>query len=196
MLSQENNNKRSTWSGRTYVYDPLSILFHWVIGALLIRQIFFPPEIEGMPFDQRPPMVTFHTGMGLIILALVVLRIVWFLRRGSAPMVENTPLWQYRVAISVHRAFYVLMFLTPLLGFLSTFSAPYEIAPFNLFYLNSEAHAPTFLFELPSFIHKQGSRIMIGLLVIHSLAALYHQFHVKDNLLRRMIPALPPQEDD
>lgn len=184
------NGGGSSATSRDYVYDPLSIFFHWVIGLLVIYQIFFPPEIEEVPIDERAPLVTTHTGLGLIILTLIILRILWYWARPAAPAVDSGPDWQNRVAKLVHNAFYVLVFLTPLLGFLSTLSAPYEIAVFDLYMLNPVAEAENWKFELPSFIHKQFSRGMIGLLVVHALAALYHHFIVKDGVLRRMLPFL------
>lgn len=186
------DNSGSTAGPRDYVYDPLSIFFHWVIGLLVIYQMFFPPEIEEVPIELRAPLVPTHTGLGLIILALIVLRILWYWARPAAPAVESGPEWQNRAAKFVHNAFYVLVFLTPLLGFLSTLSAPYEIAVFDLFMLNPVGEEETWKFALPSNAHKQFSRIMIGLLVVHALAALYHHFIVKDGVLRRMLPFLSP----
>ena len=175
----------------TFAYDPLSIFLHWSVGLLIVYQMFFPPEIEGLGIEVRAPLVTTHTGLGLIILVLVALRVAWRLVRGPAPEVPQTPEWQNRAARFVHNAFYVLIVLTPLLGFLSTFSAPYEIAPFDMFVLNAGESEETWAFAVPSNIHKQCSRIMIGLFAVHVLAALYHYFVVKDGVLQRMLPFLP-----
>ena len=59
-----------------------------------------------------------------------------------------------------------------------------------MFMLNPVPQEETWQFAVPSNAHKQMSRVMIGLSMVHGLAALYHHFVLKDGLLRRMLPFL------
>ena len=45
---------------------------------------------------------------------------------------------------------------------------------------------PDFWDYAPRLPHAIGAKVMVGLIVLHALAALYHQFITKDGLLRRM----------
>ena len=45
---------------------------------------------------------------------------------------------------------------------------------------------PNFWDYAPRTPHGLGAKFMIGLLVLHAGAALYHQFFIKDGLLKRM----------
>ncbi len=140
-----------------------------------------------------------HHSTGFVILFLAVTRISWRL----ATIVPDSPVpvaaFQKTVAKAVHIFFYVLMVLFPLSGWAasSLIGNPMFPVPINFFGLEMpevpyvRSLPPPFnTFALYRQIHELCWWIGGGLLSLHILAALYHQFFLKDNLLVRMLPFL------
>ena len=159
----------STKSG----YSLLQISLHWLIVALVILQLFFGESMthavdavaEGTTasaFDTQ--FASLHYWFGITILALVGVRLVVRLGRGVPPAAVSTPRWSDLAARIAHGLFYFLLVPVPVTGLLGY----YVEGPFG-------------------DIHAWAKPVFIGLIAIHGMAALYHQFWVKDGILTRML---------
>jgi cytochrome b561 len=92
---------------------------------------------------------------------------------------------------AVHVLLYMLMILVPLIGFPTLFYrgrgldfGVMHIAPFL-------ARTPE-IFRPLTELHEYAAFALVGLAAGHILAALYHQFVLKDRLMARMAPARSP----
>ena len=97
-----------------------------------------------------------------------------------------------RIARATHVLFYVLLLVLPLTGWWMSSAVPTERHPFGFGF-----------FDVPflpvprgwasagpaHFVHVNLSFLMIGLAVLHILAALKHHFFDKDDVLARMLPS-------
>lgn len=172
-------------------YSRVMQAIHWATAILvLVAFIFGPGGSEqrvyspARDFDRQ-----LHETLGLCVLALVAMRVVWltFDARPSPP----GPRWMTIAATVTHAALYVLLFAIPLTAISGAWL---------------EGHPVTLLagVEVPPALplaHDLGATIanihtwlgdtILWVAGLHALAALYHQFVVRDNVLASMLPWLP-----
>ncbi len=167
-------------------YPRLLRLVHWAMGLLLVLIIgigllmnrMTPGQIMNQLFD-------LHRSLGLIALALILLR-AWLRWNGPLPPpAPGMPTVQRIVVKLVHIGFYGILLGLPILGWLgsSAFGAP--VIFFGLTLPALIAPNPALAAQL-FLLHEIFAYTLIGLIVLHVLGVLYHQFVLKDGLLHRM----------
>lgn len=169
-------------------YSNVAIILHWITALLLIYMLFWGEDLiktHGAPTAPNPML---HASLGLSILILSVARLVWRFM-NPPPADVPMPAWQATASHIIHWGFYALLILIPLSGMASldhsiTGKHP-EFASLTYFGLFPIPH-----FTLGWFgsAHDLLTKLAIGLLILHVLGALKHQFIDKDNLLKRMAP--------
>ena len=87
----------------------------------------------------------------------------------------------------MHVALYTLMVGMPLAGWL-LLSAEGKPIPFFGLHLSALIGKSKYLADLIEEIHETGGTMGYFLIGLHTAAALYHHYFVRDNTLRRMLP--------
>jgi cytochrome b561 len=162
---------------------------HWLIVALLIVQFIVAWT---MPHIGRNTPVTtlisLHFTVGIVILAVAILRLVWRVIQGEPAPLDGVPPWQTQSARVIHWLLYLLLLVVPVLGWIN---ASWRGMPLVLFGL-----------ELPKLIGTRApgwrwtgdvhnllaNYMMLTLVGLHILAGLYHYFIRRDHVLQRMLP--------
>jgi cytochrome b561 len=129
-----------------------------------------------------------HKSIGLVVLALVVVRMAVRVARGVPPPEPGVPAWQRRAARASHYGLYGLLVLVPLAGWSATSSC---CGPVNLFWSvpmtlpvpGEEAFAKAVF-----WIHYALAFTLLGLVVVHVAGALQHHLVRRDDTLNRMLP--------
>lgn len=178
-----------SWRNNINRYGSLSIGLHWLMFLLLIA-VYVSIELhEIYPKGSalREALKTWHFMLGLSVFALVWLRLLG-LMMGSLPRIDpDPPKWQKLSAKAVHLALYAFMIGMPLLGWLMLSAEGESIPLFGL-------HLPTLigpdsgLAESIEEIHEAGGTAGYFLVGLHTIAALFHHYIVRDNTLVRMLP--------
>jgi cytochrome b561 len=151
-------------------YSGLQIALHWIIAILIPLAWLSSGGAEeawdAMEEGAAAPGFVPHVAFGLAILALVLVRLIVRLRRGvpEAPGVPGS--LEVKAADWGHRLIYLLMIMVPL-GGISIWFGGMD---------NGDVHG---LF----------ANLLMLVVLGHALVALYHQYVVKDGLLRRMMKA-------
>jgi cytochrome b561 len=152
-------------------YSGLQIGLHWLIAVLILGNYFFSDGIEGA-FDAMmehgtaadlKPMLHVYTGVAVLV--LVAIRFILRMSRG-APAAPSEGLLD-KAGTAAHWLLYALMFAAPLLGAISWYGKVDATANLHVLAVNA----------------------MMILVLVHSAAALFHQYVLKDGLLRRMMKA-------
>lgn len=150
-------------------YSRAQIVLHWSIAALVMWQLFFsehPPRSLYGATSQDLWTRTFelsHVWIGLLVLALVVVRVVLRLVHG-APPADKSNRMAAMAAKGAHLLFYVLLFLMPITGVMSWY------------------------FGWPvGGLHEAGQPVFVALIALHVAAAGWHQFIKRDGLTKRML---------
>jgi len=163
-------------------YGKLPIAIHW-LTALLIVMLFGTGLAASSQTDSAATLalVRFHVPLGIAVLALTLLRIVWwwFIDRRPEPA-PGQPRLQELAARVVHLGLYVVLMVLASSGIATLVlsgAMPAIIAGTTL---------PEFDSLLPRLVHSVVSKLMLALLALHIGAALWHQFIRRDRLLARM----------
>jgi cytochrome b561 len=150
-------------------YSRLQIALHWFVAVLiLVAWLTGEGAEEAMDLVEEGGTVAFvpHVAIGLAILTLVAIRLLVRLGRG-APAAPGVPgSLAVKAAEWGHRALYLLMIAVPL-GGISTWFLGLDVGE----------------------IHGLAANVLMIAALGHAAMALYHQYIVKDGLLRRMMRA-------
>jgi cytochrome b561 len=171
-------------------YSRVAIVLHWMIAVLVLSTIplgLFGASSESLAAQSA---TNIHKSVGIMILVLTLFRVSWRLSHKPPALPESMSPTLRRIAKTTHVLFYFLLLILPLSGWWMSSAVP-------------ERHAFGFgLFDVPflpvprgwasagpaHFVHTILAFVMIGLAVLHILAAMKHHFINKDDILTRMLP--------
>ena len=172
-------------------YSRTAILLHWLIAGFVLSTIpigWYGATFEG---DTAQSATNIHKSIGIVILALTLVRVVWRLSHKPAPLPDSMKPMLRRVARATHGLFYFLLLILPLSGWWMSSAVPVDRHPFGFGLFNvpflpvprgwgsaGPAH----------FVHTNLAWLMIALVMLHIAAALKHHFIDKDDILARMLP--------
>ncbi len=174
------------------VYAPIQRVLHWIVAIMVAIMATvgytMANRAEANIWDATTNMMySNHKLAGFILLWIVVVRIVVRLIKGRpAPVATLTPM-QRMASESVHGLIYVLLILTPMLGWIgvSAFGARGVPGGFSL----PEIVAVNKDFsKLVLEWHGWAATALVILALAHLGAALYHRIVLKDGVFRRMWP--------
>ena len=61
-------------------YDGIAKTLHWAVALIVLSVLIFAWQLDDMGDADRVEMITFHSGLGLSVLILMVLRLMWRLQ--------------------------------------------------------------------------------------------------------------------
>lgn len=171
-------------------WGPVSQALHWTIALLVLVMAAIGLSLDELPRSPRWFWVyDLHKSIGLLVLALVVLRLAWRLYAGAPPPLPGLPRIQRIAAAATHWLLYVLILAMPLSGWLydsasglrtlrwfGQFTVPKLVAP-------DEALAGG-LHE----VHETLFTILVIVVLLHVAAAVWHHVFRRDATLARMLP--------
>jgi cytochrome b561 len=153
-------------------YSGVQIALHWLIAVMILYNYFVPNGIgrafnavmkgEALPEGSN---ALIHTYIGGAVFALVLIRLILRLTRGVPGRAGDGIV--YRLGELGHLALYALMIAVPALGAISWYGGV----------------------EATAELHEIAAQALLALALIHALAALFHQYVMKDRLLLRMMKA-------
>src|SRR5882762_518714 len=145
-------------------------LFHWVMAALILAQIAL--GVMAASWRVSPTKIElffWHKSTGMLILALVALRLLWRLANSPPELPSGIAAWERAAARLSHVLLYTLMIPLPAI-----------VAP-------DERTA-----DLAGLVHGGLAALLALVLVAHVGAALRHHYVKRDTVLTRMLPGKTP----
>jgi cytochrome b561 len=169
-------------------YGAVAIAFHWAMFVLVVIVGGLGLMHDSWPKSSQRFWINMHAVIGLLLWFVLIARFSW--RMGHSPPVlpETAGAFARRFSNPVHLALYALMFVAPVLGFV-TFIYHGRIFDFGIFHLDFGIPKDRAVFEPTEDIHGYLAYVLFGLAGLHAVAALWHQFRLHDGVLRRMWPA-------
>ena len=168
-------------------------LFHWVMAALIFAQIAL--GLTAVSWHVSPTklnLLVWHKSTGMLILALLALRLLWRLSHRAPQLPREMPRWERAGAHLSHVLLYLLMIALPLTGWVISSASN---VPFKIFWtipLPAIAAPDKALADLFATIHGWLVTLLALVLVAHVGAALRHHYVKKDTVLTRMLPWSTP----
>jgi cytochrome b561 len=166
-------------------YGWLAKLLHWAITLLLIGLVYAGLTFNGMERGpERTELALLHKSMALLTLLLMTGRLLWKFANPTPSDPPGTPGWQASAAKLTHWLLYAAVYSQLTIGILVAGQRP--IAFFGLFEIPALLEENDDQHEFFEGLHSWGWKILAALVTLHILAALYHHFKLKDDVLRRM----------
>jgi len=166
-------------------------LFHWLVAALIFTQFALGWTAAAWRLSPtKLNLFVWHKSTGMMILALVLLRLLWRLANPTPALPADTPAWERAAARASHVLLYALMIAMPLTGWIINSAAG---VPFSIFWripLPAVVTPDKHTAELAALAHFSLFVVLAVLLVLHVGSALRHHFVKRNKVLARMLPTL------
>jgi cytochrome b561 len=171
-------------------YDRVARALHWSVAMLLPFQLalgFTAERVASRYLADR--LLASHFQLGMLILGLMAARALWWAVRAAAagPVTVARGCRRYGAG-SVHVALYVLMLVLPASGYVIWIWMGEDRVLFGLIEVPRWFDPPADDESgraLAWYVHVYGAWLLSVLVVVHVAAALWHEFVLKDGLIRR-----------
>lgn len=176
-----------TWTNGPARFGRITRALHWTTAVLVLGQLglgFWTARMA--PGLGNLWLYGLHKSLGVLVLALVVLRLAWH-RISPPPRPLGPPeAWDVRAARAVHRAFYALLVVQPLAGWAGSSATGIDVAVFGGLMLPPIAPVSQ-AWEAAAFaLHAALGWVLVALALLHVAGAL-RRAAAGDGTLRRML---------
>src|SRR6056297_158130 len=170
-------------------YGLLAQALHWLVVFGITAQFVWAWRIdEADSIRTQFALVNQHKSIGMTVLALVVIRLLWRAFNRPPPFPSSMSAWEKIAAFTAHWLLYALILAMPLSGWMYTSAAGFGPELFGLLEIPALVDQNDRLEKVFGAMHEWLAICILALVSIHVLAALRHQFVLKDGLLKRMLP--------
>lgn len=165
-------------------FGAVSRLIHWLTAAGVIGMLLLGSYIARMEVGlSNLWLFGLHKSIGLVLLALLAVRLVWHRLSPPPPPLEDGIPWHGVLARWTHRTLYALLLLVPLTGWIASAASGLDVVLFETWTLPRIAPVSE-RWETAFFAaHGVLTKALGGLVVLHFLGALRR----RDGTLRRML---------
>lgn len=168
-------------------YDGLSMTLHWAAAALVLLLFALAETWEFFPKPVRHLMIVGHMSFGLVLAAVIMLRILWRVLPSRKAFASGQGLLEH-AAKALHDVLYVLITVEAVLGFFTRWTDNHALSFLGLLIPSPFGTFSKATGGIVDEIHDLNAWLIISLVGGHALAALCHHYLLKDDVLRRMLP--------
>jgi len=179
-------------------YTRVAATLHWAMAVMIIGNVVLALVAESLPDDLIRPGIDLHKSIGITVLGLVALRVLWRVANPPPKLPREYPVWQRRLSHAAHMVLYGLMIVMPVSGWLHD-SAFKDAAkhPLMLFWVvpwfrigaveGLEPASKEAFHSALYTVHAVSAYALYGLLALHVLGALKHQWDGGQELQRMRV---------
>lgn len=175
-------------SNSPHSYGLIAIILHW-LSAITVFALFavgywmVDLDYYSQWYKVAPDT---HKSVGLILLLATLFRLLWSISQPSVrPLSDNS--FERLSAKAAHKLLYLLLLLVMVSGYFISTADGRGIDVFNWFTVPSFGQLINNQEDLAGLVHEYAAYLLIGLVLLHALAALKHHFFNKDKTLIRII---------
>ena len=170
-------------------YGLITIVFHWVCAPLIIFLFGLGVYMRGLDYYSTwyhlGPEI--HIAIGLLVFLLMLLRLLWRSSSKSPDAIPTINKANLLAANLVKMALYAFVFVICITGYLITTGEGAAASFFGIINIPAIVELSSDNIDLAGFAHKYVAWGLIGFVVLHAAAALFHHFVKRDKTLLRMI---------
>jgi cytochrome b561 len=166
-------------------YNNVHVALHWLTAFLIVFMLVMghfslaatPNADAGKIFALRGHMI-----LGSVALVLTLARLYWKVKSARPAYASTGSALMDKLGISVQHTLYLLVIIVAAsgIGLALLTGLP------GIVFGSGGALPESFFAFTPRYVHGIATKILAGLIVLHGVGALYHQFVLKDNLFARM----------
>jgi cytochrome b561 len=176
-------------------HPALTIALHWLSALAVATALAVAWTRAGLDDPQpRAALMQVHQAAGLLVLALLLLRVATRLATWRSQPRHGLPKAMQLAALATHLLLYGLLLAMPLLGWALTNAHGHDVRLPGLPPLPALVDADPDLADSLDAWHVGLSWVLLSAAVLHAAAALFHHFVRRDEVLRAMLPAAPPAQ--
>lgn len=175
---------------------------HWIVGIAVIGTWLIGYY---MASTRTRSLWPWHKSVGMVLLALILVRVAWRLRNGWLQPVSVYSQIEQRLAKLVHWTLLTAIVVMPLSGIVSSYAGGFEISVFGWQIIPENVNhavinlSPTgrvrvtprseALHDFFGAMHTVVAWVLTAAVLLHVTGALKHHLVDKDGTLRRMLGA-------
>ena len=170
-------------------YGWVTILIHWLVAFTVFGLFALGYWMVGLNYysDWYRTAPHWHKSIGILLFMLMIFRIFWrFLTPMPRPLSTHKR-WEKISGHLVHMLSYLLIFTVMLSGYLISTADGRPIIVFNWFEIPSLGLLFNNQSDIAGVIHRYAAYSLLGLAILHGLAAMKHHVIDKDSTLKRML---------
>jgi cytochrome b561 len=169
-------------------YGTTAKVLHWLVVALLLAQYMIGWLMPDIHRGMKPgDAMTWHISIGIVIFALILLRLVWRLTHPVKPE-SSLPPWQRVGSEAAHWLLYVLVLAATISGWLFASFRGWSISFFFLTPLPMLASENPTALRAINHWHQKFEWALLILIGLHVAAALANLFVYRNRVMHRMLP--------
>lgn len=170
-------------------YDNFAIFIHWLMVIMIFIMFGLGWYMVGLPkgSDERSWFFALHKSIGLTLALLVIIRTIWRFSHKPPELPSTIESWKRKTAHITHNFLYLLMFLQPVSGYISSSFSGYKTRFWGYPLPHWGWKSPE-LNELFTEIHEISSMLLLGFIVLHIVGAVSHMAHSEQAIIYRMLP--------
>jgi cytochrome b561 len=169
-------------------YGSGAIVFHWLMFVLVVCVGVLGLLHDSWPKQTQRFWINVHALLGLLLWFTLMARFWWRRRHPPPPLAQSIGTFSRRSGALLHYCLYTLLFITPIVGII-TFVYHGRVFDLGIFKIDFGIKSNRAIFHPTEDLHGYLAYAIFALAGIHALAALWHQFILRDRLLDRMWPA-------
>ena len=181
-------------------FDFVTVGLHWATVTMIAGMFASAWLLLASDREHAAMLLTIHRSLGVLTWAVAIVRLGWrFSYAYLPPFPQNMPKVQQRLAKTSEYGLYALLMFQPLTGLAQS--------------LARGRHFMLFAWQVPKVmagdkpltmffhqIHTVSAWVLLALIGLHILAALFHRFVLRDEVLQSMLawratPATGPRQN-
>lgn len=178
-------------------YTRVAAVLHWLVAALIAVNVGLGLAADELPDEWVRPDIDLHKSIGLTVLGLVLMRILWRASHPPPPLPRSYSRLERVGAHVAHAALYGLILLLPISGWLHDSAFKDAAAhPLRIFWVipwfrigaieHLDAATKETVHSQFFALHVWSGYVLYGLVAVHVIGALKHQFVDREAELQRM----------
>lgn len=168
-------------------YGGVAIFLHWTMAVLVVIVGTLGLLHDSWPRATQAKWINVHALAGLALWGLLMLRLAWRWSHRPPDLPPDVGEFSRRTSHPVHLLMYLLLFVIPVVGII-TFIWHGRVFDFGLFRIDPRIPSDRATFHPTEDIHGYLAYTLFTLIGLHVLAALWHHFVRRDQVLLRIMP--------
>lgn len=164
-------------------------VFHWLtVTLVLAAYVMSKSDSYSLYAAEADTVRRVHETLGILVFVVVVLRILWGLFDETPPK-PSLPPWMIMGSRFVRLALYALLILIPTTAAIGTWLLGIPITLIGLD-IPPQFSQVRELGQMTMALHSRLATAILWISGAHAVAALFHHFYMRDDILRSMLPGV------